>query len=89
LNKKIPCVYLFIYKIFKQKANGNIWISYSCVKEILHRKFYVLPRQLHYVFLKEMEEFKLIKKHGNTKEIKYELLSGNFDKLLNQYNLPF
>jgi len=84
----IPCIYLFIYKVFKSKSNGRIFIRYEDVREILRRRLHKIPRNLHYEVLKEMEEYNLIKRLGNTKNIKYELVGKDIDKLINQLNLP-
>ena len=82
---KISCIHLTIYKCFKQQAEGRIWINYDCVREILRRRLHKFPKPLHFVFLKEMEELKLIKRNGNSRSIVYELTGGDKDKLLNQY----
>lgn len=86
--EKIPCLYLFIYKIFRIKSNGKIFVSHATIREVLRRRLHKIPRVLHYEVLKEMEGYKLIKRIGNTKNLKYELLSKNKDKLLNRFNLP-
>ena len=85
---KIPCIYLFIYKIFKSKAEGKIFISYETIREVLRRRLHKIPRCLHYEVLKEMEKYNLIKRVGHTKNIQYELLGKDIDRLLNQFNLP-
>ena len=79
--------YLFLYRLFKQKSNGRIFISFHCVREILNRRLHKIPRALHYEFLKEMENYDLIKRLGspNGKNIKFELTGKNRDKLLNQF----
>jgi len=86
----IPCIYLFIYKIFKLKSNGRIFIRYEDVREILRRRLHKIPHCLHYEFLKEMENHNLIKRIGshNGKNIKFELVGGDIDRYLNQFNLP-
>ena len=86
--KNIPCVYLFIYRIFKTKSNGRIFISHAAIREVLRRRLHKIPRILHYEVLKEMEKYNLIKRVGHTKNIQYELLGKDIDKLLNQFNLP-
>lgn len=71
----------------KKRCKGN-YISYQDIKDILCRRFgkHELPKKLHYVFLKEMEEFELIKKISNNKKcIRYELIAGDIDKCINQY----
>ena len=81
--------YLFLYKLFKQKANGKIFISFSCIREVMRRRLHKIPRVLHYEFLKEMQNHKLIRKVGslNGKNIKFELIGKDIDKLLNNYYL--
>ena len=86
--KNIPCVYLFIYRIFKLKSNGKIFINHAVIREVLRRRLHKIPRSLHYEVLKEMEDYGLIKRIGHTKNIQYELLGKDIDKLLNQFNLP-
>jgi hypothetical protein len=89
-NKKqwYPCIHLEIYKMFKEKAQGRNYLDYSTIREILRRRFHEIRRPLHYVFLKEMEEIGLIKRNGNTKNIRYELTGKDIYKLLNKYSLP-
>lgn len=74
-----------IYKHFKQKANGRIFISYNCAIEILRRRFREIPRILHYRFLKRMEYLGLIRKTGNTNSMKIELIGKNKDNKINKY----
>ncbi len=69
----------------KERAEGRIFISYAVVREILRRRFFHIPKPINQVVLKEMQEHKLIKRIGNTRDIKYELTGGDIDKLLNQY----
>lgn len=87
---KIPCVYLFIYKVFKDKADGKIYVNFNCIREIMRRRLHKIPRKLHYEILKEMEELKLIKRFGskNGKNIKYELTGKGVEKKLNQLSFP-
>jgi len=82
--------YLFLYKLFKLKTNGRIYISFHCVREIMNRRLHKIPRVLHYEFLKEMEHFQLIKRLGSTngKNIMFELIGKDLDKKLNKFNLP-
>lgn len=79
------CIHLLVYRILKEKANGRTFISYDCVREVMHRRFNKVPRPLHYILLKEMEELGLIKKNGNTRCIVYELTGGKRDHVLNQH----
>jgi len=78
-------MHLLIYRLFKIKANGRIYINYNCVREILRRRFHKIPHQLYPVFLKEMEKLKLVKRHGNSRCITYEFIGGDKDKSINQY----
>lgn len=110
--------YIYLYKLFKQKSNNRIFISFHCVREVMRRRLHKIPRCLHYIFLKEMEQLKLIKRVGSqngknisyltngeglknltekeiddiietiSKNIKFELVGGDIDNLLNQFNLP-
>jgi len=82
---KISCIHLIIYKCFKQQAEGKIYLNYDSIREILRRRLHKFPRAIHYVFLKEMEEYHLIKRNGNSRNIVYELTGGDKDKLINQY----
>ena len=72
-----------MYRIFKEKVNGKGFIEYGLIKEILRRRLHEIRRELHYRFLNEMEELKLIRRYGNTKSIKYELIGKDIYKLLN------
>jgi hypothetical protein len=77
--------HLIIYKVLKAEAKGKVYLSYDIVREILHRRFFALPKWSHHNFLKEMEDLGLIKRNGNTKSIFYELTGGDKDKLINQF----
>lgn len=70
----------------KEKCHLQM-IEYHRVREILNRRFgkHEIPKKLHYVFLKEMEEFGLIKKIGNTSSLRFQLVAGNIDNSINQY----
>lgn len=85
--KQIPCLYLLFYKLMKEKAVSHIFISYSSVKEVLMRRIHNIPKTYHYLVLKEMEELGMIKKVGNKRNLKYEFVGKDIDKLLNQYTL--
>jgi len=80
-----PIVYLFIYRDIRLKSNKRPYVTHRCLLEILRRRFYKIPKRLHYVIIKDMEELKLIKKEGVTNKIRYEILAKDIDKLLNQY----
>jgi predicted transcriptional regulator len=79
------CLHLLIYKHFKQKASGRMFINYSCAIEIMRRRFREIPRALHYETLHEMEELGLIRRTGNTNSIKFELIGKNRDNKINKY----
>ena len=82
--------YLFLYRLFKQKNEGRCYIEFNQVREILNRRLHKIPRVLHYEFLKEMEFYNMIRRVGSTngKHIGFELVGGDIDKHLNQFNLP-
>lgn len=82
---EISCIHLFIYRLFREKSNGRIYLDYHSIREILRRRFHKIPKQLHYVVLKEMEEMNLIKKIGNTRCIKYQLVGKDADRVINSY----
>lgn len=86
----IPCIHLFIYRMFKEKVNGRIYIPFHLVREIMRRRLHKIPRVLHYEILKEMENYNLIRRIGsdNGKNIIFELTGKDKEKILNQYNLP-
>ena len=81
----IPILYLFIYSKIREKATHGIQICHSDLKEIMRRRLHKIPRHLHYIIIKEMEELKLIKKVGNTKNLKYICVGKDIDKCLSQY----
>jgi hypothetical protein len=85
MQANISCIHLFIYKVFKEKAEGRLFIPFHSVREVLRRRLHKIPRPLHYTFLKEMEGYNLIKRAGslNGKNIHYELTGGDADKKLN------
>lgn len=83
---KIPVIYISIYGSIKEKSNGKNQIDYEIVRELLHRKLYAFPKILHYAVLKEMEEINLIKKIGNTSNIRYKLVGRDIEKALNKLN---
>jgi len=85
-----PVIYLFLYKIIKEKAhrgtNFNRYISHSCLLEILHRRFNKLPNVIVYEIIKELEKLNLIKKIGATNSLRYEIVGKDKDKLLKRLN---
>jgi len=85
-----PAEFLFIYREFKRKSVNKFLINYPLVREILNRRKHKIPKPLRHHFLKEMEYLNLIKRVGsmNGKNIKFELIGGDIDKYLNQFNLP-
>jgi len=85
--RSIPCVYVFIYQALKDGAENKFYISYDYAKKVLSRRFYRLPRQrsFHYLILKELEEFKLIKKVGGKNCMKFEFVGEDAEVLLRQY----
>ncbi len=84
-NKQIPILYLFIYKLMKEKSHSNVFISYADVRELLRRRIHNVPRIYHFLILEEMEEIGIIKKIGNKKNFKYEFVGKDVEKLLNKY----
>jgi hypothetical protein len=82
---EISCIHLIIYRCFKQQSEGRIYINYNCVREILRRRLHKFPKAIHYKVLKEMEDYGLIKRNGNSRNIIYELTGGNKDNEINQY----
>jgi hypothetical protein len=83
--REIPCVYIFIYKIIKERSNGRPFVSHDSVKQVFSRRWSFIPKQFVAKILKEMEKFQLVKRIGNTNNIHYELIGGDIDKVLNQY----
>lgn len=85
-----PSEHLFIYREFKKRSLNKITISFDIAREIMKRRKYPIPRQLHYAILEEMEFLNLIRRTGssNGKNIQFELIGKDIDKLLNRYNLP-
>jgi len=81
-----PVIYLFLYKLLKERANGHLEISYRNLTEIFTRRFNKLPKVVHYEIIKELEELKLIRKIGATNNIRYELIGRGVDKLLKKLN---
>lgn len=85
-NKRMPILYLLFYRFLKEKARNNVFIPYSLAKQALAMKIYNIPRKYFYLILKDMEELKLLKKIGNRKNVKYEFIGKDADKLLNKYD---
>jgi hypothetical protein len=81
--KNPPLLYVFIYKLIKQKANGRKIIPHQEVLEVLRRRLLRIPRIYHYQIIKELGLYKLLRKIDKRK---YEIVGGNIDNLLNQYN---
>lgn len=82
----MPLLYLLFYRFLKEKARNNVFIPYSLAKKALAMKIYNIPRKYFYLILKDMEELKLLKKIGNRKNMKYEFIGKDVDKLLNKYD---
>ena len=81
-----PVVYLFLYKLLKENANGRIQISHRNLLEIFARRFNKVPRVIHYEIIKELQELNLIKKIGTTNKLHYELIGKDIDNLLDKLN---
>lgn len=79
---KIPCMYLFMYKVLKESSAHKFYISYAQTKEIINRRFGRIPNKYHLKFLKEMEEYKLLKKDGPIKNSRYEFIGNIIEKQL-------
>lgn len=86
-NKKIPCFYVLIYKLAKEKSKNNLFISYSCFKQVMRRTLFNVPRVYHYQILKEMEELKLIESMGPKNKLSFKLIGKDIDKCLNSHFL--
>ena len=86
--KKVPFLYIFIYKLIKEKSGNNLSISYKTLRELFRRRFNKIPHLYHPIILDEMEVFGLLKKIGNKKNLIYELLGKEADKLLNTFTEP-
>jgi len=82
----MPLLYLIFYRFLKEKARNNVFIPYSLAKKALAMKIYNIPRRYFYLILKDMEELKLLKKIGNRKNMRYEFIGKDADKLLNKYD---
>lgn len=78
-------IYLFIYKCLKEDSVRGIYITHANALMTLKRRFYRIPRMLYFTLLKELEELKLIRRVGNTNNIRYELIGKDIDKKLNDY----
>lgn len=87
-NKKIPFLYIFIYKLIKEKSGNNLSVSYKTLRELFRRRFNKIPHLYYTIILDEMEFFGLLKKIGNKKNLIYELLGKDADKLLNNFIEP-
>lgn len=86
-NKQIPLLYLFIYKVLKKKSNGGKYVTYECVRETMNRNFYHIPRRLHFYIIQELETYKLIRKSRLSITQIYEIIGGDVDRRLNQFNV--
>jgi hypothetical protein len=88
--RKVPSLYLFIYQALKSMSSNKFFISYAEAKEVLNRRLYKIPKKLHIVVLKEMEEYKLIKKFGeNVKCLRYKFLAQEVEKFINNHSTFF
>lgn len=90
MNNDIPCIYLFIGQALLEKSKrGYNCITHDCIRESLRRRFYHIPNKFHNKIIKELIEFKLIIKRGNTRSIVYEILDAKeIDKKLNKIVFP-
>ncbi len=85
--QEVPVLYLLFYKFFKEKASNSIFITYSLAKETLSRVIHNIPRKYYYMILHEMEGFKLLRKIGGVKNLRYEFTGKNADKVLDRGDL--
>lgn len=80
-----PIIYLFLYKVIKQKANGRIIVAHNEVIEILKRRIWKISHKYYFPIIKEMCQFRLLKRINKRK---YEIIGGNIDNLLNRLSIP-
>lgn len=82
-SRKYPVLYLFILRRLKEKLNGKKEITQKFLARIIN---YTLmdhvPITIKYIFLKEMEEYGLIKK---VNKHKYKITGKNQDLLIEKY----
>ena len=80
-----PVFYLVVYRNMRKMAKGSRFITHSTLLEVLGRILFRIPKVLYCPIIKDLEKYKLLKKIDRKK---YELVGGNVDSLLNQYNCP-
>jgi hypothetical protein len=80
-----PIFYLWIYRKIRKKADGRVIVPYAMILEIIKRSIPWTPRAIYYPIIKDMEKSKLLKRMDKRR---YEIIGGNADSLLNQYNCP-
>lgn len=87
--KKIPCFYLFLFKVLKEKSGGKKFISYGIAREVMKRRLHKIPHRLHYVFLKELEGYQMVKQSRGENHSSYiELLGKDVTDDINSYLFP-
>ena len=81
----IPLIYLYIYKKFVEHI-GYRETQTKKILEILRRVVYQVPKKYHHLMLKEMEEYKLIKKLNMQK---FQILKSKENELKRLDNYIF
>ena len=87
--KQLSLFHVYLYKLMKDKTHPGIAITYSQIKEVFNRTIHNVPRIYYIHLLNEMEEANIIKKIGNKKNFKYQLLEKDLEKILIKYNTIF
>lgn len=65
---------------------NKFYITYAEAKEVLNRRLYKIPKKLYPEVLKEMENYKLLKKHWRRSLQMFQFTAQNVDKYLNQFS---
>lgn len=82
--KKIPIIYLVVYRRLKCKCHGDI-ILYQTIMETLNRSFPLSPRVFNFEIIKEFEHYGLLERVDKKT---YRIKKCNKCKVLDKYDYP-
>jgi len=82
VKKDNPIIYLFIYDLIVKKADRTNFITHRDLMELLKRRLCKIPQKIYYLIIKDLESITFLKRHGNSSNIRYELVGKDAEKII-------
>jgi len=80
--KDKPIIYLFLYDLILKSSGRTNFITHRDLMELLRRRLCKIPKKIYYLIIKDLETISLIKRHGNSSNIRYELVDKDVVKVI-------